>query len=105
MRGPSACRACACPAADSELLRFMACAAHEPASHWECSDGIATLKTARVMPSKPASQPALRATPTSAAHVTCGQQSSRDCPLRGMRRTSIFSLGLRPRPPACCASA
>src|SRR5258708_12854735 len=33
--------------------------------------------------------------PPSAAHVTCGQQSLRDCPLRGTRRTSIFPLGLR----------
>ena len=35
----------------------------------------------------------------SAAHVACDQQSLRDCPLRGMRRTSIFPLGLRSRPP------
>jgi hypothetical protein len=32
------------PGCDDELLRFMACAAREPAAHWECSDGIAALK-------------------------------------------------------------
>jgi hypothetical protein len=32
------------PGCNDELLRFMACAAREPAGHWECSDGIAALK-------------------------------------------------------------
>ena len=32
------------PGCDAELLRFMACAAREPASHWECDDGIPALK-------------------------------------------------------------
>jgi hypothetical protein len=32
------------PGCDGEILRFMACAAREPASRWECSDGVAVLK-------------------------------------------------------------
>jgi hypothetical protein len=35
----------------------------------------------------------------SAAHVTYGQQSLRDCPLRGMRRPSAFLAGASPQTP------
>jgi hypothetical protein len=41
----------------------------------------------------------------SAAHVTYGQQSLRDCPLRGMRRPSVFLAGASPQTRVRFASA
>ena len=54
---------------------------------------------------RPRNTPSLVSAASSAPQVMFHQQSLRDCPLRDLRGTSSFPLGLAPQTPACSASA